>query len=155
MIVTHVGAIFTYMQIVVLLATVAIFVLGIVGIVVGSVLLSRARSVPRVQVPARLVSRQSAGAGDVMLLEFPGPDGAPRQAEVFAAAGRGVGATPLFDGLAWVNPRDLADVALQPEPQGDAGPGWTVLVIGIVLTILGATVLMGGLLTFYLTPFGP
>ena len=118
--------------------------LGIVGIFVGGRLLGRARAVPRVQVPARLVSRYSVLAGDMMTLEFPGPDGAPRQAGVFAAFRQGVGATPMFSGWVYVNPQDLTDV--KTRPQGKVGPGWTVLIVGIVLTVLGALTAVAGVI---------
>src|SRR4051794_7332716 len=102
-------------------AGVVVVVLGVALIVVGARLLGRAQAVPRVQVPARLVSRYTVFAGDMMTLEFPGPDGAPRQAGVFAAYRRGLGATPMFSGWAYVNPADLTDV--KTRPQGKVGPG--------------------------------
>lgn len=104
---------------------------GIVVTVQGLRLVSRARAVPRVQVPARLLDRTSAPGGWSMTVEFPGPDNLPRRAEVYALVSRGLGATPTFSGYVYVNPSDLTDV--KTRPQGKVGPGWWLTIIGFVL----------------------
>ena len=76
---------------------------------------------PRIRPPARVVSKVDIVAGDVMTVEYPGPDGAPLRAEVFAAFRQGLGATPMFHGYVYVNPEDPTDV--KTRPQGKVGPG--------------------------------
>ena len=125
---------------VLLTIAVALLVLGVVALPVGIGLLSRARSVRRIQLPARVVSKVDIVAGDVMTVEYPGPDGAPLRAEVFAAFRQGLGATPMFHGYVYVNPDDPTDV--KTRPQGKVGPGWTVTIIGIVLLTAGLVVLL-------------
>ncbi|WP_456786040.1 hypothetical protein [Cellulomonas sp. P5_C5] len=133
-----------------LLLTLAILLLllGLIALPVGIVLLVRARSVPRIQLPARVVSKVDVVAGDVMTVEYPGPDGAPLRAEVFAAFRQGLGATPMFHGYVYVNPEDPTDV--KTRPQGKVGPGWTVTIIGIVLLVLGLVLLLVALMGLWI-----
>lgn len=125
---------------VLLTVAIVLVLLGVVALPVGIVLLTRARDVPRLQLPARVVSKVSVLAGDVMTVEYPGPDGAPLRHDVFAAFRQGLGATPMFHGYVYVNPDDPTDV--KTRPQGKVGPGWTVTIIGIVLLALGVVLLL-------------
>ncbi|GEK21753.1 hypothetical protein [Cellulomonas xylanilytica] len=125
---------------VVLTVAVVVLVLGVVALPVGIRLLTRARAVPRIRLPARAVSKVSVLAGDVITVEYPGPDGAPLRREVFAAFRQGLGATPMFHGYVYVNPADPTDV--KTRPQGKVGPGWTVTIVGIVLLVVGILLLL-------------
>ena len=75
----------------------------------------RARRTRRVQLPARLLNRVIMPPGFLLTVEFPGPDGAPRQASVLSAVRRGLGATPVFSGWVWVNVDDPSDVIVRPN----------------------------------------
>jgi len=119
---------------------VTLLVLGVIALPVGIRLLVRARAVPRIQLPARAVGRVSVLAGDVLTVEYPGPDGAPLRHDVFAATRRGLGASPTFHGYVYVNPGDPTDV--KTRPQGKVGPGWTVTIVGTVLLAAGLVVLL-------------
>lgn len=103
----------------------------------GAMALSRRESrVSRIQLPARLVSKAYAISGYLLTLEFPGPDGAPRQTVVFSATRRGLGATPHFGGWVWVNRADPSDVIVRPR----ARSFWPVFLI-----VAGSAVLVAGL----------
>jgi hypothetical protein len=127
---------------------VAVLLVGGVALPVGIVALVRARAVPRVQVPARVVSRFTVLAGDVITVEYPGPDGTPLRRDVFAASRRGLGATPTFHGYAYVNPDDPTDV--KTRPQGKVGPGWTLIIVGSVALVAGIALLLVALAGVYL-----
>lgn len=95
----------------------------------------------RIRLPARLVSRQWVGPGDMLVVEFPGPDGAPRRTTVFSAWRRGLGATPTFQGWVWVNPADPSDVVVRPNarlfwPVLLSGFAGFVVVGGIIATLV-------------------
>ncbi|WP_028048729.1 hypothetical protein [Cellulomonas sp. URHD0024] len=120
----------------------AVLLLGITAAVQGMRLVSRARAVPRVRVPALLLGRIPAPGGWVMTLEFPGPDNAPRRADVYAAVRTGLGATPTFGGYVYVNPNDLEDV--KTRPQGKVGPGSWLAIGGIVLIVVGVAGIVAG-----------
>ena len=119
---------------------VALLVLGVVVLPVGIRLLLKARAVPRVRVPARVVSKVLVLVGDVITVEYPGPDGAPLRRDVFAAHRSGIGATPTFDGYAYVNRNDPTDV--KTRPQGKIGPGCTLIIVGGVALVVGLVFLM-------------
>ena len=123
---------------VILTIAIVLLVLGAIALPVGIRLLSRARAVPRVQVPARAISQVPLMAGNVITVEYPGPDGRPLRTDVFAALRRGLGATPMFSGYVYVNPNDPTDI--KTRPQGKVGPGWTLIIIGSVA--LGAGVIL-------------
>ncbi len=105
---------------------------------VAAVLLHRAeKRRQRIQLPARLVSRQWVGPGDMLTIEFPGPDGSPRRTTLFSATRTGLGATPTFQGWVWVNRADPSDVVVRPN----ARAFWPVMLgsfAGFVL--LGGTI---------------
>jgi hypothetical protein len=124
--------------VVLLTLAIVLVVVGAIALPVGLRLLTRAQDVPRVQVPARAVTEVSVLAGTVITVEYPGPDGRPLYADVFAALRRGLGATPMFAGYVYVNPNDPTDV--KTRPQGKVGPGWTVVIVGCVA--LGAGVIL-------------
>ncbi len=104
--------------------------------IAGAIALFRKESrVRRIQLPARLVSRAYAVAGDALTIEFPGPDNEPRRTVVFSATRRGLGATPTFQGWVWVNVDDPSDVVVRPRARGF----WPLF-----LTIFGCVVLVAG-----------
>ena len=127
---------------------VALLVIGVIAVPVGIRLVVKARAVPRVQVPARVVSKFTVLAGDVITLEYPGPDGAPLRRDVFAATRRGLGATPTFHGYAYVNRDDPTDV--KTRPQGKIGPGSTLTIVGSVALLVGLVLLLVALGGLYL-----
>ena len=119
---------------------IALLVLGVIALPVGIRLLLRARAVPRIQVPARVVSKILVLVGDILTVEYPGPDGAPLRRDVFAAHRSGIGATPTFHGYAYVNRNDPTDV--KTRPQGKIGPGCTLIIVGSVCLVVGFVLLM-------------
>ena len=133
---------------VILTIAVVLLVLGAIGLPVGIRLLTRARAVPRVRVPARALSQVPLLAGNVITVEYPGPDGAPLRGDVFAAFRQGLGATPMFDGYVYVNPNDPTDI--KTRPQGKVGPGWTVVIIGSVALVAGLILLLVALVGMWM-----
>jgi hypothetical protein len=126
-------------------------VLGPVLIVLGSRRVSAARRVPRVAVPAQLVSRVLVPGGMVLTIEYAGPDGRPLRADTYAVMRQGLGATPMFAGWAYVNPDDPSDVMTRPT--GRTGAGWWLVIVGIVLCVaavllLGAAVVVRAFIQF-------
>lgn len=104
----------------------------------GAAALSRAeRRITRIQLPARLITKVWVVPGYLLTVEFPGPDGAPRQAKVFSAIRQGIGATPPFNGFVWVDRDDPSDVIVRPR----ARTFWPVF-----LTVAGSIVLVFGLI---------
>ena len=89
---------------------------------------------------ARVVSKILVLVGDIITVEYPGPDGAPLRRDVFAAHRSGIGATPTFHGYAYVNRNDPTDV--KTRPQGKVGPGWTLILVGSVSLVVGFVLLM-------------
>jgi len=85
-------------------------VASIVLAVLGVVWLATDRRVPRVRVPARLLSRVPFGAGEVVDVEYPAPDGRPLRAQLVVANVRAPGVPPSFDGTVWVDPTNPVDV---------------------------------------------
>ena len=95
------------------------------------------RRIRRVQLPARLLTKMLLPPGFLLTVEYPGPDGAPRQASLMSAIRRGLGATPEFQGWVWVNANDPSDVVVRPG----ARQFWPLM-----LTIVGSVVLLFGLM---------
>jgi len=116
-----------------LLIAVVTVLVGPVLIVLGSRRIGAARRVPRVAVPARLLSRWLVPGGMMLTIEYPGPDGRPLRADTYAVMRQGIGATPMFAGWAYVNPDDPSDVMTRPT--GRTGAGWWLVVVGIVLCV--------------------
>lgn len=96
-------------------AAIAAGMVALVSITAAVLLARRARRTRRVQLPARLLNRVLMPPGFLLTVEFPGPDGAPRQATVLSAVRRGIGATPVFSGWVWVNVDDPTDVIVRPH----------------------------------------
>ncbi|MGY4645152.1 hypothetical protein [Cellulomonas sp. URHB0016] len=116
-----------------LLLAVTAGLVGPVLVVLGSRRVAAARRVPRVAVPARLVSRWLAPGGMMLTIEYPGPDGRPLRADTYAVVRTGLGATPTFAGWAYVNRDDPSDVMTRPT--GRTGAGWWFVIVGIVLCV--------------------
>jgi hypothetical protein len=129
------------LHVLLLLVAGACLVVGPVLLVVGGRKVAAARRVPRVVVPARLVSRWLVPGGMMLTIEYPGPDGQPLRADTYAVMRQGVGATPMFTGWAYVNPEDPSDVMTRPT--GRTGAGWWFVTVGIVLCVATVLLLLG------------
>lgn len=104
-------------------------------VVAGGVSMHRQNAVRRVQLPARLLRKVPAVAGDLLTVEFPGPDGAPRTATFLSAYRRGLGATPTFSGWVWVAVGDPGDV--MSRPSGRTLHGLLMLCFGVAILLAG------------------
>ena len=117
------------------LVCVVLVVLTVLLAVAGFRRLSRVRGVRRVQVPATLVSRTYTGAGDVLHVEYPAPDGSPLRATIYMWLVNAPGVPYTFDGTVWVNPADPTDVT--PRRQGRTTTA-TVTLIFAAIALTGA-----------------
>jgi len=117
------------------LVCVVLVVLTVLLAVAGFRRLSRVRGVRRVQVPATLVSRTYTGAGDVLHVEYPAPDGSPLRATIYMWLVNAPGVPYTFDGTVWVNPADPTDVT--PRRQGRTTAA-TVTLIFAAIALTGA-----------------
>jgi hypothetical protein len=116
-------------------------VVGLVLVIAGSRRLRRAKNVDRIVLPARIVSHAWVGPGVMYILEYAGPTGEALRASVFSAIRRGLGATPTFAGLVYVNRADPTDVVVRAGGRKGVGlwlliPGIALLVVGVVLVIV-------------------
>ncbi|MCC2333753.1 hypothetical protein [Cellulomonas wangsupingiae] len=122
-------------SVVLALACVVLLVIAVLLAVVGFRRLRRARGVRRVRVPATLVSQTYAGAGDVLHVEYPAPDGTPLRATIYMWLVNAPGVPYTFDGTVWVDPADPTDVT--PRRQGRTT--WaTVTLILAAIALVGA-----------------
>lgn len=117
--------------------------LGVVLAVVGARRLRVARGVHRVQVPARVLSSVPVPGGDVVEVEYPGPDGAPLRARVPTFLVTAPGQPYTFDGTVWVDPARPHDVT--PRRHGRTTGATVTLVLAAVVLVagLGALVAAG------------
>ena len=126
-------------------AAVAAGVLALASITTAVLLARRERRVRRVQLPARLLQRVPLPPGYLLTVEFPGPDGRPRQATLMSAIRRGLGATPEFSGWVWVNADRPSDVVVRPR----ARYFWPTF-LGVLGSIaLVAAMLLGTIAVFF------
>ncbi|GIG21411.1 hypothetical protein Cch01nite_21350 [Cellulomonas chitinilytica] len=130
------------MSVAALLVLLAVLTLAVgpVLIVLGSRRIAAARNVPRVAVPARLLSRWPVPGGLMLSVEYPGPDGRPLRADTYAVIRQGLGATPTFAGWVYVNRDDPSDVMTRPT--GRTGAGWWLVIVGIVLCVASLLLLL-------------
>ncbi len=112
---------------------------AVVLAVVGSRRLARARGVRRVQVPARVRSSVPVPGGDLVDVEYPGPDGRVLRAQVMTFLVTAPGQPYTFDGTVWVDPRDPADVT--PRRQGRTTAATVTLVLAAVALVLAVGLL--------------
>ncbi|MBO0898750.1 hypothetical protein J1G42_02080 [Cellulomonas sp. zg-ZUI222] len=129
------------------LACVGALVLGVVLAVRGSRALRAARAVPRVRVPARPLSSMPSPGGEVLEVEYPGPDGSLLRSRMQVFRVRGPGVQYGFDGTVWVDPTRPTDVT--PRPQGrTAGAVTTIVVAAVVLVLAFAAGVAAGVVRF-------
>lgn len=121
-----------------LIVLIASLVVGGTLTAFGAVSMARQRRVRRIRLPARVLTQLPTPPGNLMTVEYPGPDGAPVRTTILVAWRRGLGATPTFSGSVWVDPENPADVM--------ARPGGRTL-HGLLLLAFGLVIVTGGLIT--------
>jgi hypothetical protein len=76
--------------------------------------------------------------GHLLTVEFPRPDGVPRQTTVMSALLPGLGvSTPELQDRVWVNADDPSGVIVRPRAR---------LFLPVMLTISGSAIIVGGLI---------
>ena len=126
-------------------AAVVAGLVALVSITTAVLLARRERRVRRVRLPARLVQRIPLPPGYLLTVEFPGPDGRPRQATLMSAIRRGLGATPEFSGWVWVDADRPSDVVVRPG----ARYFWPTFLGVLGSFALVAAMLLGSIAVFF------